>query len=138
MQGPKRPNAYGIKICKNKRRIALENKRLTDELLDLKLEMKYCIEKVEGPISRQIEKEKCKNAQLEKQLMNTTRNSFQAQQSCLAENNVLKSHFQDACNSLRDVNNLNEKLKAELCELKCLCKELQDEIVQQKLMKPKR
>lgn len=124
-------------ICENptdlSNNLLEENKRITDELKDLKLEMKQCIEKIEGPISRQIEKEKIKNKNLENELLRLTKDAVSLQQSIAAETDDLRYQLSDACRELSAVSAVNSKLKDELSSQKSKRIELEGELIDQKL-----
>lgn len=110
-----------------------ENKRLTDELKDLKLEMKQCIENIEGPITRQIEKEKNRNKSLENQLLNMTKNAASIQQTLTSETEELKYQLDDVCKELSAVAAVNGNLQKELSSRQSKCKELEQALIDQKL-----
>lgn len=113
--------------------LAEENKRLSDELEDLKLEMRQCVEKVEGPIARQIEKERNRNRCLENELLKMTKNIAALQQNFAAESTDLKLQLDNKCKDLSDLEAANKQLQMEIYVEKCNRGELEEALINQKL-----
>lgn len=76
-------NSGGIsaEIDKISRELRLENKVLKSELEGLKLELKHCLEKVEGPMKQQLQTEKMKCENLQKDLQVASKNMVISQVS---------------------------------------------------------
>jgi len=76
-------NSGGIsaEIDKISRELRLENKVLKSELEGLKLELKHCLEKVEGPMKQQLQTEKMKCENLQKDLQSASKNMVISQVS---------------------------------------------------------
>lgn len=76
-------NSGGIsaEIDKISRELRLENKVLKSELDGLKLELKHCLEKVEGPMKQQLQTEKMKCENLQKDLQSASKNMVISQVS---------------------------------------------------------
>lgn len=110
-----------------------ENQRLTDELQDLKLEMKQCMEKINGPINRQIEKEKTKNKSLEKELVEVIKDSTFLRQTLTTESDELKQQLEDASRKLSEASALNKQLQDAIAAQKTRCEELGEALIDQKL-----
>lgn len=110
-----------------------ENKRLTDELQDLKFEMNQCIEKVKGPITRQIEKEKYKNKRLEEELLKTTRNAALLQQTLSSETEDLRTELDNALKNIAAVVAVNEGLEEEIRSQKEKYDQLEEALINEKL-----
>lgn len=109
-----------------------ENQRLNDELKNVKLEMEQCIEKIKGPITRQIEKEKSKNKFLENQLSKISLNTASIQQALAAETEDLKNQINSMNKELSVICVVNSKLEEQLRLEKCKCKELEATLINQK------
>lgn len=133
------PKAEMFKECKCeeaanlKNALLEENSRLTDELQNVKLEMQQCIERIKGPITRQIEMEKSKNKCLENQLLKVTENSAAMQQNLAAETEDLKSQLNSINQELSLLSVVNSKLEEELRLEKSKCNELEETLINQKL-----
>lgn len=124
-------------VCNNKSEITNslleENQRLTDELQDLKLEMKQCMEKIDGPITRQIEKEKTRNKNLEKELVEVIKESTFLRQTLTTECDQLKGQLDDASRKLSAASALNKQLQDAIAAQKTRCEELGEALIDQKL-----
>lgn len=110
-----------------------ENSRLTNELKNLKSEMKQCIEKIKGPITRQIEKEKSKNKCLENEIAKIRKNTEDMQHNIASETDELKEKLNKIHQELTLISAVNNKLEDELHSQNCKCKELEEALVRQKL-----
>lgn len=109
-----------------------ENNRLTNELKDLKLEMKRCIEKIKGPITREIEKERSKNKCLENEIERICNSTEDMKQSFASETKDLKSKLSKIHQELSLISAVNGKLEEELVTQNCKCRELEEALTKQK------
>lgn len=110
-----------------------ENIRLTEELKNLKLEMSQCMEKIKGPIARQIEKEKSKNKCLENELVRIQKDSEKMQQNLISESKELKCRLSAIQQEVSLMSALNNKLEEELRAQTIKCKELEEALINEKL-----
>nr|XP_023015414.1 uncharacterized protein LOC111504927 isoform X1 [Leptinotarsa decemlineata] len=113
--------------------LRLENQILKSELMELKYEMKQCLEKVEGPMKQKLQTERCKYAQLQQELNKTSENMAASQDSYMREMNALKLQLCVACSNMTDLNAINNRLKEEMKSLDCMCSKLEDDLLKQKL-----
>lgn len=109
-----------------------ENNRLTGELNSLKEEMKLYIEKIKGPIARQIEKEKSKNKCLENEIAKIHKSTDDMKQSFAFEIKELKNKLSNIRQELSLISAVNSKLEEELASQNSRCKELEEALVKQK------
>lgn len=108
-----------------------ENNRLTNELKDLRLEMKRCIEKIKGPITREIEKERSKNKCLENEIERICKSTEDMKQNFASETKDLKSKLSKIHQELSLISAVNSKLEEELVTQNCKCRELEEALTKQ-------
>lgn len=72
--GKAAPSNFNAEIDKISRELRLENQILKAELEDMKLELRHCLEKVEGPMKQKLETEKQKCECLQKDLQIASKN----------------------------------------------------------------
>ncbi|KAG5889417.1 hypothetical protein JTB14_032751 [Gonioctena quinquepunctata] len=113
--------------------LKLENQILKSELMEMKFELKHCLEKIEGPMKQKLQTEKSKYAQLQQELTRTSENMAACQDCCMKEMNALKMQLCAACSNITDLNNINDRLKEEMKSLDCMCSKLEDDLLKQKL-----
>lgn len=113
--------------------LRLENKILKDELMQMKLEMKHCLEKIEGPVKSQLETEKMKCVQLENELNFASQNMMINQDTHMREMNALKLQLCIACSNINELNSINRRLKGEMATLDNKCLKLEDDLMKQKI-----
>ncbi|XP_076273051.1 uncharacterized protein LOC143204352 isoform X2 [Rhynchophorus ferrugineus] len=126
-------NNFEAEITKVSQELRLENNILKSELMDLKMELKHCLEKVEGPMKQKLETEKLKCEQLQRELQSASKNMLINQDTYMREMNQLKMQLCCACNSISELNQMNTRLKDEMAQLDCLCTKLEDDLVKQKI-----
>lgn len=68
------PRNMNAEIDKISRELRLENQMLKTELMDMKVELKHCLEKVEGPMKHKLLTEKQKCECLQKELQEASKN----------------------------------------------------------------
>lgn len=68
------PPNMSSEIDKISRELRLENQMLKSELMDMKVELKHCLEKVEGPMKHKLLTEKQKCECLQRELQETSKN----------------------------------------------------------------
>lgn len=120
-------------IEKISQELKIENGILKSEMMELKLELKHCLEKVEGPMKQRLETERSKCIQLQKNLNETSENMISNQDVYLREMNSLKMQLCAACSNMTELSTINKRLKNELDALDCMCTKLEDDLVKQKL-----
>lgn len=113
--------------------LRLENKILKDELMQVQLELKHCLEKIEGPIKSQLETEKMRCVQLENELNFTSKNMLVNQDAHMREMNALKLQLCMACSNINELNSINRRLKGEMTSLDGKCLKLEDDLMKQKI-----
>lgn len=113
--------------------LKLENKMLKSELMELKLELKHCLEKIQGPMQQRLEIEKSKCLQLQQELSQASQNMMMNQDVYLKEMNAMKMQLCVACSNMTELSTINNRLKGELDALDCMCSKLEDDLVKQKL-----
>lgn len=113
--------------------LKLENCMLKSQVMELKLDLKHCLEKVEGPMKQQLETEKCKCMQLQDELTAASQNMAINQDVYLREMNSLKMQLCMACSNMTELSTMNHRLKNELDALDSMCIKLEDDLVKQKL-----
>ncbi|XP_030751499.1 uncharacterized protein LOC115879012 isoform X3 [Sitophilus oryzae] len=126
-------SGFENEIKKVSQELRLENNILKSELMDMKLELKHCLEKVEGPMKQKLQNEKLKCEQLQSELKNASKNMLINQDTYQREMNQLKIQLCCACNSIAELNQMNSRLKDEMSQLDCLCAKLEDDLIKQKL-----
>ncbi|KAL1516635.1 hypothetical protein ABEB36_000520 [Hypothenemus hampei] len=126
-------NSASDEIEKIGRELRLENQILKTELLNMKLELKHCLEKVEGPMKQQLQTEKFKCENLQKQLQETSKNMAMSKEAYSHEMNELKMQLCCACNNITELNQMNRRLNDEMAHLDCLCQKLEDDLLKQKV-----
>lgn len=114
-------------------RIMNENERLIDELKDLKFNLKYCMENVQGPLSRQLDREKRRSQQLEAQLCDKTVESNAKLCTYVRQINRLKREICSNSEKLYEIDASNERLEDEICEVKGKYRVLQKALVGEKI-----
>ncbi|KAF2883490.1 hypothetical protein ILUMI_22663 [Ignelater luminosus] len=110
-----------------------ENIRLNDELKDVKLELKQCMERLQGPISRELDKERRRSQQLENELEYASQKIATKENSYLKEMNDMQKQLNCTCKNLCELNSANEELRKEMRVLQCKYNELQGELIKQKI-----
>ncbi|KAK9885764.1 hypothetical protein WA026_013635 [Henosepilachna vigintioctopunctata] len=110
-----------------------ENRKLKNELEDLRLELKHCFERVEGPLRRSLENQREKCADMEKKLKNFQEKMTNKEDNYLKEINEIKAKLCQACCTMVDLNKVNSRLKNDLVSLENKCLSLEDELVKQQL-----
>lgn len=113
--------------------LRLENKVLRDELMQMKLEMKHCLEKIEGPMKSQLETEKMRCLQLQQELCLASKSMAMNQDSHNRELNALKMQLCVACSNMNELNSMNRRLKEEMSSLDGMCSKLEEDLIKQKL-----
>ncbi|ENN76003.1 hypothetical protein YQE_07383, partial [Dendroctonus ponderosae] len=124
------PPNISAEIDKISRELRLENQILKAELQDMKLELKHCLEKVEGPMKQKLETEKQKCECLQQDLQMASKNMLDAYSR---EMNQLKLQLCCACTNITELNQMNQRLKDEMSQLDCLCQKLEDDLIKQKV-----
>lgn len=114
-------------------RLMNENERLIDELKDLKFNLKYCMENVQGPLSRQLDREKRRAQQLEAQLCDKTVESNAKLCTYVKQINRLKGEICSNSEKLYEIDAGNERLEGEICEVKGKYRVLQKALVGEKI-----
>ncbi|KAF5290297.1 hypothetical protein FQR65_LT11631 [Abscondita terminalis] len=110
-----------------------ENSCLCDELQDTKLELKHCIEKLQGPIARQMEQERRKSKTLENELKLASK-EMENKDCCYSRDMcTLQKQLAETTKNLRAINALNDKLQKQMCSLSCKYKQLQKELINHKI-----
>lgn len=122
-----------LEIEKISQELRVENNMLKSEMMELKLELKHCLEKVEGPMKQRLETEKSKCIQLQQELSQASQNMMVNQDAYLREMNALKMQLCCACSNMNELSTMNKRLKTELDALDCMCTKLEDDLVKQKL-----
>ncbi|CAH1132886.1 unnamed protein product [Ceutorhynchus assimilis] len=127
------PPSMNAEIEKISRELHLENEILKSELVEMKLELKHCLEKIEGPMKLKLhtEKKKCEN--LHRELQDASKNILLNQDAHARDMNQLKLQLCCACTNITDLNQMNQRLKDEMTNLDCLCQKLEDDLIKQKL-----
>lgn len=120
-------------LIKISNELKLENKTLKNELLEMKMELKHCLDRIEGPMLNNLETEKCKCMQLKEELSHQSQNMMVNQDTYMREMNSLKMQLCLACSNMAELNSINTKLKSELRSLDAMCAKLEDDLVKQKL-----
>lgn len=120
-------------IDKISQELKLENKQLKSELMEMKLELKHCLEKIEGPMQHKLETEKCKCILLQQELNKASQNMLINQDTYMREMNSLKLQLCMACSNMTELNTINKRLKDELNSLDCMCVKLEEDLIKQKL-----
>ncbi|KAL3284544.1 hypothetical protein HHI36_018702 [Cryptolaemus montrouzieri] len=110
-----------------------ENKNLKNELENLKLELKHCFERVEGPLRRSLEEQKDKCLKMEKELKDFQTKMASKEDGYLKEINEIKAKLCQACCTMVDLNTVNSKLKDDLNSLQNKCEGLEDDLLKQQL-----
>lgn len=113
--------------------LKLENCLLKSQVMELKLDLKHCLEKVEGPMKQQLETEKCKCMQLQDELTKASQNMAINEDVYLREMNSLKMQLCMACSNMTELSTMNQRLKNELDALDSMCVKLEDDLIKQKL-----
>ncbi|XP_048525691.1 uncharacterized protein LOC109538912, partial [Dendroctonus ponderosae] len=127
------PPNISAEIDKISRELRLENQILKAELQDMKLELKHCLEKVEGPMKLKLETEKQKCECLQQDLQMASKNMLVNQDAYSREMNQLKLQLCCACTNITELNQMNQRLKDEMSQLDCLCQKLEDDLIKQKV-----
>lgn len=120
-------------IEKLSQELKLENSMLKGDLMQLKLDLKHCLERVEGPMKQQLETENLKCVQLQQELTQASQSMLMSQDVYLREMNALKMQLCLACSNMTELSTMNQRLKSELDALDCICVKLEDDLVKQKL-----
>ncbi|KAB0792693.1 hypothetical protein PPYR_14652 [Photinus pyralis] len=110
-----------------------ENARIAGELEDVKLELKHCMEKYHGPMTRTLEQERRRSQQLENDLK-ATAEEMSTKECCYREDMCcLKSQMEELAQSLAEVTQQNENLQRQLCSMGRKYKDLQRDLISQKI-----
>ncbi|XP_050300880.1 uncharacterized protein LOC126739300 isoform X2 [Anthonomus grandis grandis] len=123
----------GSEINKISKELRLENQILKNELEDMKLELKHCIEKVEGPMKMKLQVEKQKCECLQNELQDASNNMMINKTTYEKEMNQLKLQLCCACTNITELNEMNQRLKNDMNQLDCLCQKLEDDLIKQKV-----
>lgn len=99
-----------------------DNKRLMDYLVELKTEIRKCIERIEGPITEQLLVEKRKSNLLRKQVESTREMEIRSQ-GCETE---LNNCLEEVLKNINALTEINLKLKEDVSDMESKYKELQD------------
>lgn len=110
-----------------------ENERIIDELKDLKFNLKYCMENVQGPLSRQLDRQKRVSQQLEAQLCDKTVESNAKLCCYIKQINSLKRNICTNSEKLCEVNASNARMEDEIADMKGRYRALQKALVGEKI-----
>lgn len=103
------------------------------EMLEMKLDLKHTLEKVQGPMRLKLEAEKSRCEHLQKQLQKASQNMAVSEENYIRDMNNLKMQLCLACNNMDELESVNKKLKEEMNLMDGLCAKLEDDLMQQKL-----
>ncbi|CAH1105943.1 unnamed protein product [Psylliodes chrysocephalus] len=115
------------------RQLKNENNLLKSEMLEMKLDLKHTLEKVQGPMRLKLEAEKSRCEHLQKQLQKASQNMAVSEENYIRDMNNLKMQLCLACNNMDELESVNKKLKEEMNLMDGLCAKLEDDLMQQKL-----
>lgn len=110
-----------------------ENIKLKNEIEDLKIELKHCLERVEGPLRHTLANERQKSTKLQHEIDNLEQCMCIQKENHLKEINAIKTELCTACCTLVDLSNANARLKSDLQLMENKCKDLEEELLKQKL-----
>ncbi|CAH1959903.1 unnamed protein product [Acanthoscelides obtectus] len=113
--------------------LKLENQELKAELMEMKMQLKHTLEKIEGPMKKKLEYEQAKCRKLQQDLEETSTTMMLSQDQYGKEMDNLKMQLCCACANMTELNTINTRLKDELNSLDCICAKLEDDLVKQKL-----
>ncbi|KAK5640383.1 hypothetical protein RI129_011194 [Pyrocoelia pectoralis] len=118
---------------KDTQKLLDDNARLSDELEDVKLELKHCMEKFQGPLTRTLDQERRRSQQLENDLK--AANEAMATKECCYREDMccLKNHLAEVMQNLADMTRQNENVQRQSCSLGRKYKDLQRDLISQKL-----
>ncbi|XP_044754599.1 uncharacterized protein LOC123313686 [Coccinella septempunctata] len=133
MKKQPRPDPMNKEFKKLTEGLEEENKKLRNEIQDLRLELKHCFERVEGPLRRSLEDQRDKCFKLENQLKDLQVGAKMKEDSYMKQINEVKAKLCQACCTMVDLNNVNAKLKNDLDFLQNKCATLEDELLKQQL-----
>ncbi|KAK4873357.1 hypothetical protein RN001_015386 [Aquatica leii] len=110
-----------------------ENTCLCDQLQEAKMELKQCVQKLQGPIATHMEQEKRKSVQLQNDLKLASEEI--KNKDCCYNQDVceLQKKLGETTENLAAINALNETLQREMCSLSRKYKELQKDLINQKI-----
>ncbi|XP_057671946.1 uncharacterized protein LOC130903723 isoform X2 [Diorhabda carinulata] len=115
------------------RELKTENKVLKSELLEMKLELKHALEKVEGPMRSKLEAEKSRCEQLQQELQKASFDMKLSHDTFIKESEDLKKQLSYACSNKNHLEAINRRLRDEMVVLDELCGKLEEDLVNQKL-----
>ncbi|CAG9859511.1 unnamed protein product [Phyllotreta striolata] len=110
-----------------------ENAALKNEIMEMRLDLKHTLEKVQGPMRLKLEAEKSRCHQLQQELQKAFQNMVVSEENYLREMNVLKKQLCMAGTNMDELEQMNKKLKEEMNIMDMLCAKLEDDLIQQKL-----
>ncbi|KAF5280988.1 hypothetical protein FQA39_LY05193 [Lamprigera yunnana] len=106
-----------FKYEKMTQKLLEENSNLCDLLQQSKQELKHCLEALKGPISRQIEQEKCRAAQLERDLEKAVSEMADKHKGYEVDMCELKSKLCETTDNLEAMTELNQSLQQQMCSM---------------------
>ncbi|XP_045462172.1 uncharacterized protein LOC123672202 [Harmonia axyridis] len=133
MKKQKKPDPMNEEFKRLTEGLEEENKKLRNELEDLRLELKHCFERVEGPLRRSLEDQRDKCAKLESDIKDLQVKSKMKEDFYLKQINEVKAKLCQACCTMVDLNSVNSKLKNDLCCLTNKCTSLEDDLLKQQM-----
>ncbi|XP_072382415.1 uncharacterized protein [Diabrotica undecimpunctata] len=110
-----------------------ENRILKSELLEMRLELKHALEKVEGPMRSKLEAEKFRCEQLQQELHRASHDMELSKDAFIKESHKLKTQLFEATTNMTQLEAINQRLRNEMEVLDGLCAKLEEDLVNQKV-----